>query len=285
MRNHSLKPLWLLAIVAVAVGGLSACAGAPPGVDPAIPRAFERAWAGAPPGAISYMERVVIPRESGWDPCSFNPRQSNCSVWNPGTAKGLLQLLGHDDLIFQACPNPWGIIAWQDPYCNARAGFFLSGGGHNLSPWRGPFFAATHTGPEPTGVLVVLRMPARSSSRDGLTGKSGAVQDDVNRWIFVTASNYAQSLIDAQAVGAEDARWAATHACEEGGQGWYAAGSTRDGTFHGGLGISVQAWAENSAGFPPDALDATQYQQELVADRILARYGHSAWSCPTPPVG
>ncbi len=78
---------------------------------------------------------------------------------------------------------------------------------------------------------------------------------------------------------AEDARWAATHQCEEGGQGWYADGWTRDGHFAGGLGIEVDLY-ESIAGH--SALADSQYQQELVADIALARVGHGAWACPTP---
>ncbi len=134
--HRILKPLLALGIAAVFAGVLPACGGgaAPPGVDPAIPAAFERAWAGAPPGAVSYMERVVIPRESGWDPCAFYPGRHDCTA-TPSTAKGLLALLNHDDLLHAVCPYQY--FAWSDPGCNARAGFFLSGGGHDLSPWGG----------------------------------------------------------------------------------------------------------------------------------------------------
>lgn len=139
----------VFAVVVAAAGlGPAACTGsAPPpaGVGPghyaSVQQAFEAAWAGAPPAAISYMEQIVIPRESGWDPCAINPGIHDCSGWPNGHAEGLLQLLGHDDLIRQVpgC-TPFGFTWWQDAYCNSRAGFYLSGGGHNLSPWNGPSF-------------------------------------------------------------------------------------------------------------------------------------------------
>lgn len=117
----------------------------------------------------------------------------------------------------------------------------------------------------------------------GVQGAAGASQPDP-----AAAYRYQQAAFQWQYVtavadqGAElDARWAATHACEEPGY-WYADGWTRDGHFQGGLGISTQAWAENSAGEPSNALQASPRQQEEVAERILARYGPSAWACPAP---
>lgn len=65
----------------------------------------------------------VVWRESHCDPGARNPRSG---------AAGLFQLLGHDDLILGACPNPWGVVAWDNPACNALAARFL----WNTSGWR-----------------------------------------------------------------------------------------------------------------------------------------------------
>ena len=130
------------------------------------------------------------------------------------------------------------------------------------------------------GIILTVGATAHASLRTGvptppsytISGYSAAAQakhaDDLR--IFYGA---------AAVIAAEDARWAPTHACEEGGQGWYPAGSTRDGYFEGGLGISAGLY-ESIAGH--SALEDSQYQQELVADIALARVGHGAWACPTP---
>lgn len=84
-------------------------------------------------GDEDYMLHVAW-RESGCEPCRFYPSTTGCGG-NPRTAKGLFALLNHDDLIFGACPNPWGIIAWDNPACNAQAARWLYDGS-GRSPWR-----------------------------------------------------------------------------------------------------------------------------------------------------
>ncbi len=92
--------------------------------------AIAQEWAGTGQEAKALH---VVQRESGCDPCAFYPGRSDCNAM-PHTAKGLFQLLGHDGLIFAACPNPWGIVWWQDPVCNARAARWLYDGS-GWSPW------------------------------------------------------------------------------------------------------------------------------------------------------
>lgn len=192
-----------LACLAVAAGVAAGCSpvfggGAPPpagigpGHYPSVRAAFEAAWWGAPVSAVSYMETVVIPRESGWDPCAVNPGLGSpgaCGLIQPSSAAGLLQLLGHYDLIdsIPGC-TVFGFAWWQDPYCNARAGFLLSGGGHNLAPWDGPY-------------LAVYRMA--HTSRPRVLSTSGgdphdlpfAMLDSLGRWYYVAAANlYAEAL-------------------------------------------------------------------------------------------
>lgn len=137
-----MRRLALLLVVLGLTAGAVGCRPGPPSAPTCNGNAaiaadiLNAGWNQAPGWVQSRVLNVIVPRESGCDPCAFYPSHSDCSVWNPSTAKGLFELLGHDDLILAACPNPWGIVAWHDPTCNARAAWFLSGGG-NLAPWGG----------------------------------------------------------------------------------------------------------------------------------------------------
>lgn len=74
----------------------------------------------------------VAMRESTCDPCAFYPGQSDCTA-QPRTAKGLFQLLGHDDLLDAVCPgNPF---AWSNAACNIAAARILYDGS-GRRPWN-----------------------------------------------------------------------------------------------------------------------------------------------------
>ena len=113
-----------------AVTSKVSCAGTP--VEGAIRTAF------AGTGDEDYMLTRAA-HESGCNPCAYYPSQSYCgdaATFNPRTAKSLFGLLGHDDLIFAACPNPFGIIWWNDASCGAWAARFLYNGS-GRRPWGG----------------------------------------------------------------------------------------------------------------------------------------------------
>lgn len=131
----------VLVAIALSVWLGAACAPAPPDPPPpAPPHAYrdgecgyslliESAFAGT--GDERWAVDIAI-RESRCDPCAFYPGQSNCDAM-PGTAAGLFQLLGHDDLLERVCLG--GRFVWYDPWCNAWAARLLydsSGRG----PWR-----------------------------------------------------------------------------------------------------------------------------------------------------
>lgn len=61
-------------------------------------------------------------RESRCDPCAYYPGRSDCTAM-PRTARGLFQLLGHDDLLRQVCLA--GSLVWYDPWCNTQAARLL----------------------------------------------------------------------------------------------------------------------------------------------------------------
>lgn len=105
-------------------------------------------------------------------------------------------------------------------------------------------------------------------------------------WAQIVTTAHAQAVqaqLDAQ-ITPSIGHWIAIGHCEEPGGGWNgidwtADGYTRDGHFSGGLGISTQAWSENSAGLPSSALAASPLQQMIVASRIYGRFGAGAWAC------
>lgn len=79
--------------------------------------------------------------------------------------------------------------------------------------------------------------------------------------------------------------WLRIGRCEQPGRGyggvdWQGGGTNHVGLFEGGLGILAQAWDENRPpGIPDSALNATPFEQMLVATRIYNRFGAGAWSC------
>lgn len=150
MQHHTSRIRLGLAVLAIPILALTLAAchptgppAPPPGAptcgagNQAVAAAFlgQGHWSQAPGWAQDRMLHVIIPRESGCDPCAFFPGQSNCAA-SPSTAKGLTELLGHDDLIHAACPLSYP-LPWQDPGCNGYAAFLLSNGGTNLGPWGG----------------------------------------------------------------------------------------------------------------------------------------------------
>lgn len=80
-----------------------------------------------------------------------------------------------------------------------------------------------------------------------------------------------------------ESRWNAVNACEQGGD-WHAYGRFGNGLMGGGgLGISDGAWQSWGGGeFASTAAGATPRQQMIVAERIYADVGGSAWGCPVP---
>lgn len=72
-----------------------------------------------------------------------------------------------------------------------------------------------------------------------------------------------------------DPRWDKMAQCETGGK-WDAPGLT----YQGGLGIYYANWSHyGGREFAPTAGQATREQQIIVAERIRAEYGFSAWGC------
>lgn len=77
---------------------------------------------------------------------------------------------------------------------------------------------------------------------------------------------------------ADEAYWDRMAQCETGGN-WQ---HFPYGTWTGGLGIYNQTWLGWGGGeFAPTAGQATKEQQIIVADRIAADVGYSAWGCVT----
>lgn len=79
---------------------------------PVIPSGSHTDWmaaAGIDPANYGYVD-YIVGHESGWDPCSFNPGQHNCSA-SPVTACGIGQQL--------PCGKWPG--AWNDPIAGLRA--------------------------------------------------------------------------------------------------------------------------------------------------------------------
>jgi hypothetical protein len=74
--------------------------------------------------------------------------------------------------------------------------------------------------------------------------------------------------------------------CEEGGS-WYNDGYTSDGHFVGGLGMSVEAWAEGirfaavrGVDLPASANSATPFEQMEGAQAFYDGTSGGGWACP-----
>lgn len=165
---------------------------------------------------------------------------------------------------------------------------------------------------------AAARQPSPTSSVEASTGQwladavtaTGTVRhvtdwalvNYVHAWNVKHGADYAAALYAAQVAAAARARpavatssggggggggeghWLRIGRCEQPGNGygginWSADGYTAHGHFQGGLGISTDAWRENSAGMPSSALAASPQQQMIVAQRIYDRFGPSAWGC------
>ena len=111
----------LLPLAACRAGAPAAPANTCYGNEPAD-SAIRAAFSDTP--VLDHMEYIAH-RESGCDPNALNP-----SSW----AKGLFQLLGHDDLIHAACPLAYP--AWNIAGCNAQAARYLYDSS-GLAPWGG----------------------------------------------------------------------------------------------------------------------------------------------------
>ena len=68
------------------------------------------AQAGIPQSEWQYVDYIVR-KESGWDPCAYNPSQSDCSA-NPSSACGLAQSL--------PCGKQSKYGHWTDPVANLK---------------------------------------------------------------------------------------------------------------------------------------------------------------------
>lgn len=75
--------------------------------------------------------------------------------------------------------------------------------------------------------------------------------------------------------------WVRIGRCEQPGSGYAGINWSHPGpTYQGGLGIWHGNWSSlKPKGFPSSAGQATWRQQMLVANRLAARYGFSAWGC------
>lgn len=216
MRNHSLKPLWLLAIVAVAVGGLSACGfSGPP--SPANPTCSATDTGHIITTVWSQILVAPGPRYGVGDAAranriAYNESRCQAGELNSSGCVGLFQLCGHQDAWNAAYGQPNCNVNPRpgNPWCDAWAGYILwwNGGNPSWAPWTGDAgnYAYT-TGPAPTGVLVVLKTAAKTRHGAIVTatgqpssdvGSAGAYATAVDLWNFVRASLYAQSIIDAQ---------------------------------------------------------------------------------------
>lgn len=68
---------------------------------------------------------------------SIAVRESHCEpgAYNPSSASGIFQLLGHSDLLQAACPQVSSSISWSVSDCNIRAAYMLFEGS-GIAPWR-----------------------------------------------------------------------------------------------------------------------------------------------------
>jgi len=76
----------------------------------------------------------LVSRESGWNPCAYNPGKSDCTI-NPKTACGLVQqnpcgkIPGH-------WTDPVAALKWQYTYVNNRYGSYAKAVGHHrINNW------------------------------------------------------------------------------------------------------------------------------------------------------
>lgn len=135
-----MRRLKQILLVAVVLAALTAC------VPPAPQVTSKVSCAGTPvEGAIrtafagtgdEVWALAVAARESGCNPCAYYPSRSDCTSGgiNPRSAKGLFQLVNHDDLILAACPALY--VAWNNPVCGAWAARYLYEGS-GRRPWGG----------------------------------------------------------------------------------------------------------------------------------------------------
>lgn len=76
---------------------------------------------GIPESEWKYVDSIVS-RESGWDPCAYNPGKSNCNA-NPTSACGLAQSLPcGKQSVYGHWTDPVANLKWQYDYVKNRYG-------------------------------------------------------------------------------------------------------------------------------------------------------------------
>tara|TARA_B100001245_G_C22894477_1_gene431583 strand:- start:6440 stop:7102 length:663 start_codon:yes stop_codon:yes gene_type:complete len=76
---------------------------------------------GIPEHEWGYVDAIVS-RESGWDPCAYNPGQSDCNA-SPTSACGLAQSLPcGKQSVYGHWTNPVANLKWMNDYVNGRYG-------------------------------------------------------------------------------------------------------------------------------------------------------------------
>lgn len=157
-------------------------------------------------------------------------------------------------------------------------------------------------------VIAVLASNSSAANNDGCDGHQHTLAghmkwdgdlwraDDIPDWAVVKHQHYvacAKSPTHREAMRQRWKRikdsllpenhdlWIRIGRCEQPGNGYMGVNWSFDGaTYQGGLGIYSGTWdGSKPRGYPADAGQATWREQMIVANRIAAAYGFTAWGC------
>ena len=89
-----------------------------------------------PPGPVKDEIDRIFNVSAPWAE-SIAWRESNCrpEVRNASGSAGVMQLLGHDDLLAEWCPKQNPSVSWADYRCNIGASWLLYSA-QGIAPWR-----------------------------------------------------------------------------------------------------------------------------------------------------